>query len=67
MTRWKRWLPTRKWWAQFVGSTATVVTMAWTGDGINTDDERKAVIGVCATLVLTYIVANEKTPGGVAR
>ena len=57
----EKWLPSRKWWTQFVTSAATVITMAVTGDGINTDDETKAVIGIVVALALTYIVPNADT------
>jgi hypothetical protein len=65
MSKWKSALPTWKWWTQLVGSIGTILTMALTGDGVNTDDEKRAVIGICVTLALTYIAKNEDTPGGI--
>lgn len=63
----KSWFPTRKWWVQFVVSLGTVATMLWTGDGINTDDEKKAVIGLGVALAGTYLMPNDNTPGGIPR
>jgi hypothetical protein len=55
----KSWLPTRKWLTQLVFSAGTAATMAWTGDGINTDSEKTALIGLGVTLVATYITPNK--------
>ena len=54
------WTPSRKWFAQLAASAGTVVTMAWTGDGINTDDEKKAIVGIVVALVLTYLIPNKE-------
>lgn len=52
------WKPSRKWWTQFVASAGTLAGMVWTGDGVNTDDEKLAVIGILVALVGTYWVPN---------
>lgn len=55
-----KWIPTNKWFVQLASSLATVATLLWTGDGINTDDEKKAVIGLVTALILTYLTPNRK-------
>lgn len=59
------WMPTRKWWFSFVTGAGTVLTMALTGDGINTDAEITGVIGIGVALVGSYIIPNSDAPGGV--
>jgi hypothetical protein len=56
---WKKWLPTNKWWTATVTAAATVVGMAVTGDGINTDDEELLVIGLVAQRLIAWITPNE--------
>lgn len=59
--RWmKKWFPSRKWWVLFVTTCGTVATMLWTGDGINSNDEKTTVIGLLVGLGLTYLVPNKK-------
>lgn len=54
------WIPSRKWLGQLVTSAGTVAGMAWTGDGINTDNEKLAVIGITVGLVTTYLIPNKE-------
>lgn len=53
------YLPTSKWWAASVATVATIVTMLWTGDGINTDEEKTLVIGLLASRILAYAVPKD--------
>lgn len=53
------WRPTAKWWAATTAASATVVTMLWTGDGINTDEEKTLIIGLVASRVLAYAVPKD--------
>lgn len=55
---WRYWLPTNKWWLASIAAAATLATMIWTGDGINTDDERIVLIGLLAQRVLSYVGRN---------
>lgn len=58
-TGWRKWSPTSKWWAASIAAAATIVTMLWTGDGINTDEEKTLVIGLLASRVLAYAVPKD--------
>jgi TctA family transporter len=58
------WLPTKKWWAAFAGSVASVLA-SW----IITDEFDDVERGMCATaltaLVAAYFKGNDVTPTGV--
>ena len=57
-------VPTRKWFAAQIAAVATLV-VAW----LNADEWNKtltvALVGLVAQALITYIVPNQETPGGV--
>jgi hypothetical protein len=55
-----RWAPTAKWWAATTTAAATIVTLLWTGDGINTDEEKTLVIGLVVSRILAFAVPKDK-------
>lgn len=58
-------LPTRKWWAATITAATGVTIAAFTGDGINTDEEKILVITFVLQRLLAYVTNNDSTPGGV--
>jgi hypothetical protein len=58
--RMNRWFPTNKWWGQFIVSDATIAGMLWTGNGVDTDAEKLALIGIVANLATTYLIPNNR-------
>lgn len=56
--RLKKWLPTNKWWLATIAAAATLVGMLWTGDGINTDEERLVLVGLMTQRLLAYVGRN---------
>jgi len=64
ITTTKSWLPTRKWFAAQIAAVATLL-VAW----LNADGWNKtlavALVGLVAQALITYIVPNQETPGGV--
>lgn len=62
---WRKWMPTRKWWAATITGAGTVAVMLWTGDGINTDEEKILVIGLAIQRLVSYVTPNDDTIGGV--
>lgn len=59
----KSWVPTRKWFAAQAVALAAVATSAVDSGWDAT--EWKLLIGVAVQAVVTYLVANQDTPGGV--
>ena len=53
-----RWWPTNKWWVATVTAAGTVWLMLWTGDGINTDDEKTIIVGLVVQRIASYITRN---------
>lgn len=62
--RGKSWLPTRKWFAATVTALAAVASLAVEQDGF-TKGVIIALIGAVAQAVVTYLLPNADTPGGV--
>ena len=56
-----RYMPTAKWWAATITAAGSVVTLAVTGDGINTDDEKALVIGIFIQRLVAWAVPNQGT------
>jgi hypothetical protein len=53
-------LPTWKWWTGTVTAAGTIATAAFTGDGINTDNEKILVIGLITQRLITYLTPNSE-------
>ena len=60
----KRWWPTRKWWAATVLAAVAVATL-WVTKGAFDRDVAIAVIGAVGQAVVSYLLPNQDTPGGV--
>jgi hypothetical protein len=54
------WLPTRKWWAATATAAGTVAVAAFTGNGIDTDQEKILVIGIVVQRVVAYFTPNKE-------
>jgi cytosine/uracil/thiamine/allantoin permease len=65
MTRKKSWLPTRKWCAAVVTALATWGTAFVNGGSRWTEAIIIFLIGIVSQAIITYLVPNEGTPGGV--
>lgn len=59
MSKYSKWLPTRKWWFATTVAVGTILGLVLTGDGINSDDETIAVIGLVVQRVGSYIIPND--------
>lgn len=59
MKNWQKYAPTYKWWAATVTGLGTIAGAAWTGDGINTDDEKLLVIGILVQRIVAYVAGNK--------
>jgi hypothetical protein len=59
LARWAN--PTPKWWATSLTAAGTIVTLAWAGDGINTDDEKALVIGIVVQRLVAWAVPSQGT------
>lgn len=59
VTRVRRWWPTAKWWAATTTVAGSIVVLLWTGDGINTDEEKTLVVGLIVSRVIAYAVPKE--------
>lgn len=51
-------MPSAKWWAATVVAAGTIAIAEWTGDGVNTDDERILVIGIVVSRLVAWITPN---------
>ncbi len=60
----KSWLPTRKWWAATVLAAVAVATL-WVTKGAFDRDVAIALIGAIGQAVVSYLLPNQGTPGGV--
>jgi len=59
--------PTRKWWAQQVALVAGwLVSLIQAGWEV-TPSIQIAAVGIVAAAIVSYLVPNESTPGGVPR
>lgn len=58
-------MPTRKWLAARVTAAGALAVMLLTGDSSVSDPETVAIIGFCVEGVVSYLVPNAPTPGGV--
>lgn len=58
------WWPTRKWWAAQVATVATLL-VAWVNAGEWNKTLTVAVVGFASQALITYLVPNQPTPGGV--
>ena len=58
MTKWQKWLPTNKWWAATTVAAGTIVLTLWTGNGIDTDDEKTLVVGLVVQRIVAYWTPN---------
>ncbi|MGH3390948.1 MAG: hypothetical protein ACRDOO_18940 [Actinomadura sp.] len=56
--------PTRKWWAMFITALAAFLT-GWIQAGEFNKEMTIALIGLVAQALVTYLVPNSDTPGGV--
>jgi hypothetical protein len=56
--------PTRKWWAMFITALAAFLTN-WIQAGDFSKEILIALIGLVAQSLVTYLVPNSNTPGGV--
>jgi hypothetical protein len=56
--------PTRKWWAMFIAALAAFLT-TWIESGGFTKQTLIALIGLVAQALITYLVPNADTPGGI--
>jgi hypothetical protein len=56
---WRKWWPTAKWWGATVAALSGVAVLLWTGDGINTDEEKGLVITLITTRILAYVVPKD--------
>jgi hypothetical protein len=56
--------PTRKWWAMFITALAAFLT-AWINAGQFNKEILIALIGLVAQALVTYLVPNSDTLGGV--
>ena len=57
-------LPTRKWWAMFITSVAAFL-VNWVNAGTFGKELTIALIGLVAQALVTYLIPNSDTPGGV--
>lgn len=53
-----KYMPTWKWWTATVTGAGTVIGVAVTGDGINTDDEKLLVVGFIVQRVVAWLTPN---------
>ncbi|MEU6036476.1 hypothetical protein ABZ801_13810 [Actinomadura sp. NPDC047616] len=60
----KSFMPTRKWWAALI-TALTVVMINWVQAGSLSKEILIALIGVMSQAVVSYLVPNDSTPGGV--
>lgn len=56
--------PTRKWWAMIVMAVAAFLT-GWITAGEITKEMLIALVGLVAQALVTYLVPNSDTPGGI--
>jgi hypothetical protein len=56
--------PTRKWWAMFITALAAFL-ISWIQAGEFGKETLIALIGLVAQALVTYLVPNADTPGGV--
>jgi hypothetical protein len=56
--------PTRKWWAMFITALAAFV-ITWIQVGEFNKEILIALVGLVAQSLVTYLVPNANTPGGV--
>ncbi len=60
----KSWLPTTKWMAATITALTAVACLVVTHHGFDTD-VTVALITVIGQALVTYLVPNQETPGGV--
>ena len=61
---WKKYLPTRKWWAALVTGLAAIAAN-WIESGAFDDVERGMGAALIVALAGGYFKSNAETPGGV--
>lgn len=54
-----KWAPTNKWWAATVTAAGTVGLMFWTGNGVDTDEEKVVLVGLVIQRLVAYVARNE--------
>jgi hypothetical protein len=54
-----KWAPSNKWWAATVTAAGTVGLMFWTGNGVDTDEEKVVLIGFAVQRLVAYVARNE--------
>lgn len=57
-----KYMPTWKWWTASVTGAGTIIGVAVTGDGINTDDEKLLVVGFIVQRIVAYLTPNSEAP-----
>ena len=60
----KSWLPTREWWAALIAAL-TAVLVLWLQQGPFTTEVQIALGGALSQALISYLVPNAGTPGGV--